>query len=276
MSTADIAHKYLLKKILEEGVSNRGQEVRASWEDGTPAYTISIFGEMIRYDLSEEFPALTLRETNMLLCADEVLWIWQKKSNNVHDLSSKIWDHWADKSGSIGKAYGYQMGLKHKYKEGISDQVDHILYLLKNSPADKRMITNLYIPDDLDEMRLEPCVYGCNFNVMDGKLNMIINQRSADIIVAGGWNVAQYAILQHMLAQVSNLEVGTLVHMLGDVHVYERLIPIAEELLSRTPYPAPKFTLNPDIKNFYDFRPEDIRFENYQTHPQINHIPVAV
>lgn len=276
MSSADIAHKYLLNKVLEEGVSNEGQIVRAKWQDGTPAYTKSIFGEVIHYDLSKEFPALTLREVNIKLCYDEIRWIWQKKSNNVHDLISKIWDQWADESGSIGKAYGYQLAIKHKFPEGMSDQVDHILYTLKNFPADKRMVTNMFNHADLSEMALAPCVHSCTFNVMDGKLNMIVNQRSADLIVAGGWNVAQYAILQHMFAQVSGLKAGVMTHVIGDAHIYIDLIPIAKEIIARDPYPAPEFWLNPEIDNFYDFGADDAKFKNYRHHQQINNIPVAV
>lgn len=275
MSTADIAHKYLLTKVLTEGFSNEGQNVRARWQDGTPAYTKIIFGETIRYDLSVEFPVVTVRPTNFTACVNEIRWIWQMKSNNVHDLKSKIWDQWADESGSIGKAYGYQLRQEHRFPEGMADQVDHILYTLKNLPADKRMITNMFNHADLSEMALAPCVYGCNFNVINGKLNILVNQRSADLIVAGGWNVTQYAILLHMFAQVSGLKAGELIYVIGDAHVYDRHTPFAEELIIREPFPAPQLIINPDIKNFYDFKDEDFELRNYQTHPQIKNIPVA-
>ncbi len=276
MSKADIIFREMCKDILENGFSSEGQKVRARWEDGTPAHTIKKFGVVNRYDLSEEFPILTLRYTNLRAAIDELLWIWQKKSNNIKDLNSHIWDSWADESGSIGKAYGYQMRIKHKYPEGEFDQVDRVLYDLKHNPYSRRIITNMYVHSDLHEMNLYPCAYSVTFNVTGKKLNGILHQRSNDVLVANNWNVCQYAILVHMLAQVSGLEAGELVHVIADAHIYDRHIPMVEELLKREPYPAPKLVINPDVKDFYDFTVEDFVLENYQRWPQIKNIPVAV
>jgi thymidylate synthase len=276
MSKADTIFINMCKEILNEGFSSEGQKVRARWEDGTPAHTIKKFGVVNRYDLSEEFPILTLRGTNLKAAIDELLWIWQKKSNNVKDLNSRIWDSWADESGSIGKAYGYQMGVKHKYAEGEFDQVDRVLYDLKNNPYSRRIITNIYVHEDLHAMNLYPCAYSMTFNVTGNKLNGILNQRSQDVLVANNWNVCQYAILMHMFAQVSDLEVGELVHVIADAHIYDRHIPLVKELISREPYPAPKLIINPEIKDFYDFTVDDFTLENYQRGPQIKNIPVAI
>jgi thymidylate synthase len=276
MSKADIIFREMCKDILENGFSSEGQKVRARWEDGTPAHTIKKFGVVNRYDLSEEFPILTLRYTNLRAAIDELLWIWQKKSNNIKDLNSHIWDSWADESGSIGKAYGYQMRIKHKYPEGEFDQVDRVLYDLKHNPYSRRIITNMYVHSDLHEMNLYPCAYSVTFNVTGKKLNGILHQRSNDVLVANNWNVCQYAILVHMLAQVSGLEAGELVHVIADAHIYDRHIPLVKELLSREPYPAPKLIINPDVKDFYDFTVDDFVLEDYQHWPQIKNIPVAV
>jgi len=253
-----------------------GQKVRPVWEDGTPAHSIKKFGVVNRYDLSEEFPILTLRPTPLAKAIDEVLWIWQKKSNNIKDLNSRIWDAWADEDGSIGKAYGYQLSIKHKYPEGEFDQVDRVLYDLKHNPYSRRIITNIYNHDDLYEMNLYPCAYSVTFNVTGDKLNAILNQRSQDVLPANNWNVCQYAILVHMFAIVSGLKAGELVHVIADAHIYDRHVPIIKELIKRPQYPAPKLIINPDVKNFYDFRPEDFKLENYQKGPQIRNIPIAV
>ncbi|HHV65929.1 MAG TPA: thymidylate synthase [Peptococcaceae bacterium] len=276
MSQADLIFIAMCRDILDNGFSSVGQKVRAKWEDGTPAHTIKKFGVVNRYNLAEEFPILTLRPTNFKAAIDEILWIWQKKSNNIKNLNSHIWDSWADEEGSIGKAYGYQLAIKHKYPEGEFDQVDRVLYDLKNNPYSRRIIVNMYNHSDLHAMHLYPCAYSLTLNVTGKKLNAILNQRSQDVLVANNWNVVQYAVLIHMLAQVSGLEVGELVHVIADAHIYDRHIPLVEELLSRTPYPAPKFHMNPDIKNFYDFRVEDFSLGGYQCGPQIKNIPVAV
>lgn len=277
MSKADILFINMCRDILDNGYSTKGQSVRAKWpDDGMPAYTKKRFGVVNRYDLSEEFPALTLRPTPMKNAIDEILWIWQKKSNKVAELGSRIWDAWADSDGTIGKAYGYQLGVKYKFPQGEMDQVDNVLWQLKNNPASRRIMTNIFNFQDLHEMGLEPCAYSMTFNVTDNKLNAILNQRSQDILVANNWNVAQYAVLVHMLAQVSGLEAGELVHVIADAHIYDRHEPIVEELIARPQYTAPKFILNPDIKNFYDFTLNDFMFEEYQAGPQIKNIPVAV
>jgi len=276
MSKADNIFITMCKDILENGVSSEGENVRAKWADGTSAHTIKKFAVVSRYDLSEEFPILTLRPTNLKAAIDELLWIWQKKSNNIKDINSHIWDSWADEEGSIGKAYGYQLGIKHKYREGEFDQVDRILYDLKNNPYSRRIIANMYNHSDLYEMNLYPCAYSITFNVAGRKLNAILNQRSQDILVANNWNVIQYAILVHMLAQVSYLEVGEFVHIIADAHIYDRHIPLIAELIQRTPYPAPKLIINPDINDFYAFKVNDFLLEDYQSGSQIKHIPVAI
>ena len=282
MSYADKVFIDMCKDILENGVSTEGEKVRPHWEDGTSAYTIKKFGVVNRYDLSKEFPILTLRKTALKSATDEMLWIWQQKSNNVNDLHSHIWDAWADESGSIGKAYGYQMGVKHQYKEGMMDQVDRVIYDLKNNPFSRRIITNIYVHQDLSEMNLYPCAYSMTFNVTQKKgedrltLNAILNQRSQDILAANNWNVCQYAVLVHMLAQVCDMNVGELVHVIADAHIYDRHIPLIEELISRPTYDAPTFKLNPDIKDFYQFTRNDVSLENYITGPQITNIPVAI
>lgn len=276
MSKADVLFVNMCEKILKEGFSSEGQKVRARWEDGTPAHTIKTFGVVNRYDLSEEFPALTLRPTAIKSAVDEILWIWQKKSNNIKDLKPHIWDEWADEDGSMGKAYGYQMGVKYKFAQGEMDQVDNVLWQLKNTPYSRRILTNIYKFDDLCEMNLEPCAYSMTFNVTGNKLNAILNQRSQDILAANNWNVVQYSVLVHMFAQVSGLVPGELVHVISDAHIYDRHVPIIKELIKRPQYPAPKFRLNPDIKNFYDFATDDIIVEDYQKNPQILNIPIAI
>ena len=267
MSKADQIFIDMCRDILENGTSTEGEKVRPHWPDGTPAYTIKKFGVCNRYDLSEEFPLLTLRRTALKSCTDEILWIWQKKSNNIHDLHSHIWDEWADPDGSIGKAYGYQLGVKHQYREGMMDQVDRVIYDLKNNPFSRRIMTNIYVHQDLHEMNLYPCAYSMTFNVTQKKghdrltLNAVLNQRSQDVLTANNWNVVQYAVL---------------VHMIADAHIYDRHVPIIRELIEREPYPAPVFHLNPDVKDFYKFTRDDVSVENYQTGPQVKDIPVAI
>ena len=282
MSYADNVFIDMCKDILANGVSTEGEKVRPHWEDGSSAYTIKKFGVVNRYDLSKEFPIMTLRKTALKSATDELLWIWQQKSNNVNDLHSHIWDSWADETGSIGKAYGYQMGVKHQYREGMMDQVDRVIYDLKNNPYSRRIMTNIYVHQDLHEMNLYPCAYSMTFNVTQKKgedrltLNAILNQRSQDILTANNWNVVQYAVLVHMLAQVCDMNVGELVHVIADAHIYDRHIPLVEELISRPTYDAPIFRLNPDIKDFYKFTRDDVSLENYITGPQITNIPVAI
>ena len=282
MSKADDLFIAMCKDIIENGYDTKGEKVRPKWEDGTSAYTIKRFGVVNRYNLAEEFPAITLRKTYIKSAIDELLWIWQKKSNNVHDLHSHIWDAWADEDGSIGKAYGYQLGVKHKYKEGMMDQVDRVIYDLKNNPYSRRIMTNIYVHQDLHEMNLYPCAYSMTFNVTKKRghdkltLNAILNQRSNDVLAANNWNVCQYAVLIHMLAQVCDMEVGEFVHVIADAHIYDRHVPMIEELISRKPLPAPKFWLNPEVKDFYQFTRDDVKLIDYQTHDQIKNIPVAV
>lgn len=276
MSQADKIFVEMCQDILDSGISSEGQVIRAKWEDGKEAHTLKKFGVVNRYNLSEEFPILTLRPTHLKAAIDEMLWIWQKKSNNVNDLNSHIWDSWADESGSIGKAYGYQIGQKHLYKEGEFDQIDRVIYDLKHNPYSRRIIVNMYNHDDLHAMNLYPCAYSVTFNVTQNKLNAILHQRSQDVLVANNWNVAQYAILIHMLAQVSDLEVGEFVHVIADAHIYDRHIPLVEELIARESYAAPRLTINPNVKNFYDFKVEDFVLDHYQHGPQIKKIPVAI
>ncbi len=276
MSIADKIFISTCRDIIDNGVSDRDLPVRPRWEDGTPAHTIKKFCIVNRYDLSKEFPIITLRRTAFKSAVDELLWIWQKKSNNVRDLNSHIWDSWADESGSIGKAYGYQLGIKHIYPEGEFDQVDRVIYDLKHNPSSRRIMTNIYNFADLHEMHLYPCAYSMTFNVTGNKLNAILNQRSQDTLTANNWNVVQYAVLVHMMAQVSGLEVGELVHVISDAHIYDRHIPIVEEILRNPQYPAPTFKMNPDIKNFYDFTLADFELENYQYTKLDKKIEVAI
>ena len=276
MSYADQVFRANCLDILQNGVRDDDLTVRPHWEDGTPAHTIKKFGLVNRYDLQKEFPILTLRRTYLKSAVDELLWIWQKKSNNVHDLSSHIWDAWADETGSIGKAYGYQLGVKHQYKEGMFDQVDRVLYDLKHNPASRRILTSLYNFEDLHDMNLYPCAYSMTFNVSNGTLNAILNQRSQDMLAANNWNVCQYAVLVHMFAQVSGLKAGELVHVIADAHIYDRHIPIIEKMLAEPEHPAPQFTLDPAVTNFYAFTPDSIRLENYQFSPFEDKIPIAV
>ena len=282
MSYADKVFIDMCRDIIDNGTSTEGEKVRPVWEDGTSAYTIKRFGVVNRYDLSKEFPALTLRRTAIKSCVDELLWIWPKKSNNVNELKSHIWDSWADETGSIGKAYGYQMGVKHQYKEGRMDQTDRVIFDLKNNPYSRRIMTNIYVHNDLHEMHLYPCAYSMTFNVTKEKdsekltLNAILNQRSQDVLAANNWNVCQYAVLVHMLAQVCGMKAGEFVHVIADAHIYDRHVPMIEELISREPLPAPTFWLNPEITDFYDFTPDDVRLDRYETHPQIKNIPIAV
>ena len=282
MSYADKVFVAMCQDILENGTSTEGELVRPHWEDGTSAYTIKKFGVVNRYDLSKEFPAITLRKTYIKSATDELLWIWQKKSNNIHDLKSHVWDEWADEDGSIGKAYGYQLGVKHQYKEGMMDQVDRVIYDLKHTPFSRRILTTIYVHQDLHEMNLYPCAYSMTFNVTQKKgddrltLNGILNQRSQDVLAANNWNVCQYAVLMHMLAQVCDMRVGELVHVIADAHIYDRHVPIVKELIERPQYDAPKFWLNPDIKDFYQFTTDDIKITDYVTGEQIKDIPIAV
>ncbi len=276
MSQADECFISMCKDILKNGTSTKGQEVRPKWEDGTPAHSIKKFGVVNRYDLSKEFPILTLRPTPFIKAVDEILWIWQKKSNNVKDLHSHIWDAWADEGGSIGKAYGYQLGILHPYPEGLFDQVDRVLFLLKNQPYSRRILTNIYNHSDLHEMHLYPCAYSMTFNVSENRLNAILNQRSQDVLPANNWNVCQYAVLVHMFAAASNLAVGELVHVIADAHIYDRHIPIIEELIKRPQYNAPKLIINPRIQDFYAFTETDFSLLGYQAGPQVKGISIAV
>ncbi len=276
MSSADKAFVATCLDIIENGTPVFDERVRPRWEDGTPAYTIKKFGVVNRYDLSKEFPLLTIRPISFTKAVDEILWIWQKKSNNVNDLNSKIWDAWADENGSIGKAYGYQMGVKHKYREGEFDMVDRVLYDLKNNPCSRRIMTNMYNFQDLSEMALYPCAYSMTFNVVDGKLCAILNQRSQDMLAANAWNVAQYAALVMMLAQASGLQAGELVHVIADAHIYDRHIPIVKEIITREQFDAPKVTLDPSVTDFYAFTPESFTVENYVHGEKIGKFPIAV
>lgn len=276
MSKADEKFVAMCQDILDNGFSTEGYPVRPRWADGTPAHTIKNFGVVNRYDLQEEFPALTLRPTAIRLAFDELLWIWQKKSNNVHDLNSHIWDQWADESGSIGKAYGYQLQVPYKFKQGEMDQVDNVLWLLKNDRYSRRIMTNIYNFADLSEMNLEPCAYSMTFNVKGDTLNAILNQRSQDVLTANNWNVVQYSLLLMMMAQVSGLKAGELVHVIADAHIYDRHVGIVKELITRPQYPAPKVRLNSEVTDFYSFTTDDLIIEDYQKNPQIKNIPVAI
>ena len=282
MSKADQLFVKMCTDILEHGTTTEGEKVRPRWEDGTPAYTIKNFGVTARYDLREEFPALTLRRTALKSAMDEILWIYQRKSNNIHDLHSHIWDEWADETGSIGKAYGYQIAQKSHYPEGDFDQMDRVLYDLTHTPFSRRIMTNMYTFADLSEMHLYPCAYSVTYNVTQGAgderptLNMCLMQRSQDILAANNWNVCQYAILLMMVAQVTGMIAGELLHVIVDAHIYDRHVPIVRELISRPQHPAPTVRLNPEVANFYDFTTDDLIVENYEHGPQVKNIPIAI
>lgn len=282
MSKADEIFCAMCADIIENGTTTEGQKVRPHWEDGAPAYTIKRFGVCNRYDLRQEFPAITLRRTALKSAMDEVLWIYQRKSNNIHDLASHIWDEWADESGSIGKAYGYQIGVKSHYPEGDFDQMDKVLYDLEHTPFSRRIMTNTYVFADLSEMNLYPCAYSVTYNVTQAKgderpvLNMVLNQRSQDVLAANNWNVCQYAILLMMVAQVCDMVPGELVHMIADAHIYDRHVDIVRELIARPQHPAPRVSLNPEVTDFYAFTTDDLIVEGYEHGPQIKNIPIAV
>lgn len=276
MSLADKIFINTCSDIIENGFWDTELDVRPRWHDGTPAHTVKKFCIVNRYDLTKEFPIVTLRRTAFKSAIDEILWIWQKKSNNINNLNSHIWDSWADETGSIGKAYGYQLGVKHKYKEGEFDQVDRVLFDLKNNPQSRRIMTNIYVHQDLNEMNLYPCAYSMTFNVSGNTLNGILNQRSNDVLTANNWNVVQYAVLLHMFAQVSGLKVGELVHVIADAHIYDRHVPIVKKILNNPQYPAPKFWINPEVKNFYDFTVDDFKLEGYEFNKLEDKIEVAI
>lgn len=282
MSKADELFVSMCQDILDNGTTTEGQKVRPHWEDGTPAYTIKNFGVTNRYDLREEFPALTLRRTALKSAMDEILWIYQRKSNNINDLHSHIWDEWADETGSIGKAYGYQIAQKSHYVEGDFDQMDRVLYDLQHTPFSRRIMTNMYTFSDLSEMHLYPCAYSVTYNVTEQPgdekptLNMVLMQRSQDILAANNWNVCQYAILLMMVAQSCGMIAGELLHVIVDAHIYDRHVDIVRELIARPQYPAPLVSLNPEVTNFYDFTTDDLIVEEYEHGPQIKNIPIAV
>ena len=276
MSRADQIFVENMKDILENGFWDTDLQVRPHWEDGTPAHTVKKFCIVNRYNLQEEFPIMTIRRTAFKSCIDEILWIWQKKSNNIHDLNSHIWDSWADENGSIGKAYGYQLSIKHQYKEGMFDQVDRVLFDLKNNPQSRRIMTNIYNFQDLHEMGLYPCAYSMTFNVTGDTLNGILNQRSNDMLTANNWNVTQYAILLIMFAQVSGLKPGTLIHVIADAHIYDRHIDLVKEVIAKPQHKAPTLKVNPNVKNFYDFKVEDFELVDYEYEKFDKKIPVAI
>ena len=276
MSYADKVFIETCKDILNNGIYDTDREVRPRWDDGAPAHTVKKFGVVNRYDLSKEFPMLTLRKTFLKSAVDELLWIWQKKSNNIKDLSSHVWDSWADENGSIGKAYGYQLGVKHHYPEGDMDQVDKVIYDLKHNPASRRIMTNIYNHADLSEMALYPCAYSMTFNVTGDRLNAILNQRSQDMLAANIWNVAQYSALVLMIAQVTGFKPGEFVHVIADAHIYDRHIPIVEKLIEKEPFDAPTVTLDSSIDDFYKFTKDSFTIENYKYHEFTDKIPVAV
>ena len=276
MGCADPVFIDVCRDILDNGYWDTDLAVRPRWEDGTPAHTVKKFGVVNRYDLRKEFPIMTLRRTYFKSCVDELLWIWQKKSNDTHELHSRIWDAWADEKGTIGKAYGYQLGVKHKYSDGWYDQVDRILKDLKENPASRRMLTNIFNHHDLSEMGLYPCAYSMTFNVSGNTLNAILNQRSQDMLTASNWNVCQYAVLVHMMARHAGLEAGELVHVIADCHIYDRHVPLVKELIKREPRPAPRLIIDPDVKNFYDFTVDSFRLEGYDPWPFDEKIEVAI
>ena len=276
MSRADEIFIQNCKEILTNGIWDTDRQVRPKWSDGQSAHTVKKFCIVNRYDLSKEFPILTIRRTYWKSAVDELLWIWQKKSNNVHDLRSHVWDAWADENGSIGKAYGYQVGVKHHYPQGDMDQIDKVIWDLKHNPASRRIMTSLYTFADLSEMALYPCAYSMTYNVTGNKLNAILNQRSQDMLAANNWNVVQYSVLVHMMAQVSGLQVGELVHVIADAHIYDRHVPIVEKMLEKEARPAPRFVMDKSVTDFYQFTRDSFSLEGYDPQPFEDKIPVAI
>lgn len=275
MSYADTLFINCCRNILDHGFSDEHLTVRPKWPDGTPAHTVKTFGVVNRYDLQKEFPIMTLRRTYLKSCIDELLWIWQKKSNDIHELHSHVWDAWADENGTIGKAYGYQLGIKHRYSDGWYDQVDRILKDLRENPASRRMVTSIFNHHDLYEMGLYPCAWSMTFNVTGDTLNAILNQRSQDMLTASNWNVCQYAILVHMMARHAGLKAGELIHVIADCHIYDRHVPIVEQMIKQEPKPAPKLIIDPDVHDFYDFTPDSFKLEGYDPYPFDHKIEVA-
>lgn len=275
MSYADTLFINCCRNILDHGFSDEHLTVRPKWPDGTPAHTIKTFGVVNRYDLQKEFPIMTLRRTYLKSCIDELLWIWQKKSNDIHELHSHVWDAWADENGTIGKAYGYQLGIKHRYSDGWYDQVDRILKDLRENPASRRMVTSIFNHHDLYEMGLYPCAWSMTFNVTGDTLNAILNQRSQDMLTASNWNVCQYAILVHMMARHAGLKAGELIHVIADCHIYDRHVPIVEQMIKQEPKPAPKLIIDPDVHDFYDFTPDSFKLKGYDPYPFDHKIEVA-
>ena len=275
MSYADTLFINCCRNILDHGFSDEHLTVRPKWPDGMPAHTIKTFGVVNRYDLQKEFPIMTLRRTYLKSCIDELLWIWQKKSNDIHELHSHVWDAWADENGTIGKAYGYQLGIKHRYSDGWYDQVDRILKDLRENPASRRMVTSIFNHHDLYEMGLYPCAWSMTFNVTGDTLNAILNQRSQDMLTASNWNVCQYAILVHMMARHAGLKAGELIHVIADCHIYDRHVPIVEQMIKQEPKPAPKLIIDPDVHDFYDFTPDSFKLEGYDPYPFDHKIEVA-
>ena len=276
MSRADELFIANMHDILKNGVWDTDLPVRPKWSDGAPAHTVKKFGIVNRYNLQEEFPILTIRRTAFKSCIDELLWIWQKKSNNIRDLNSKIWNQWADENGSIGKAYGYQLGVRHQYGDGWFDQVDRVLKDLRENPASRRMVTSLFNHHDLHRMGLYPCAWSMTFNVTGNTLNAVLNQRSQDMLTASNWNVCQYAVLLHMMARSAGLEAGELVHVIADCHIYDRHVPLVEEIIRREPRPAPRLVIDPDVTDFYGFTVDSFRLEGYEPWAFGERIEVAV
>ena len=276
MSRADEIYRATCLDILQNGFWDTDLQVRPKWADGTPAHTVKKFGVVNRYDLREEFPIMTLRRTYWKSAIDEILWIWQKKSNRIDELGSHVWDEWAGPDGTIGKAYGYQLGVKHKYPEGEFDQVDRVLYDLKHNPASRRILTSIYNHADLNEMNLAPCAYSMTFNVTGNTLNAILNQRSQDMLTANNWNVCQYAALVHMIAQVSGLQAGELVHVIADCHIYDRHVDLVKRMLDNPAYDAPKFEIDKSVTDFYSFTKDSFRMVDYQCNKFDYEIPIAI
>ena len=300
MSLADKYFKEAANKILTEGYSDESMQVRPHWEDGTPAHTIKTFCYVCRYDLSKEFPILTLRRQAFKTMIKELLWMWQMKSNNINDVDFHIWDQWADENGSIGKTYSYQLAQKyghHKIKEGEDlssypsaeigndgwvylDQVDGVLYDLKNNPASRRIITNMWQIKDLKDMNLAPCVYETLWDITpDGKLNMTLIQRSGDMCAAaapGGFDTIEYATLLYLMAHVCGYKPGEFVHIVNNLHIYDRHIDIIKKVCNNPEYDAPKLWINTDKTDFYDFTIDDFKLIDYQSTKLEEKIEVAI
>ena len=275
MSYADKLFIDMCSDIIENGYSTEGEKVRPKWPDGTYAYTIKKFGVVNRYDLSKEFPAITLRKTYIRSAIDEILWIWQKKSNNVHDLNSHIWDEWADANGDLGPIYGVQWRHWKTSDGGYIDQISNLIHQIKTNPDSRRLVVSAWNVGEIDKMALPPCHMFFQFYVAQGKLSCQLYQRSCDIFLGVPFNIASYSLLTHMIAQQCDLDVGDFIWTGGDCHIYNNHFEQVKLQLSREPRPYPKLIIKRRPDSIFDYNFEDFEIVDYDPWPAIK-APIAV